>query len=357
MNPSPWMTEYLVKQGIFAQEPLSIVDVGASGGISSYWSVFEPYLHAVAFEPLIQECERLNRDPKKSSHTTYFPYFVISDDPSVATESGPHFASNYFERSSSVKATTLQKVDYIQEHFNAGKEVVYTDKKISLDRFFRDRPNDNVDFIKIDTDGYDYEVLDGARETILEREVVGITIEAQFHGKTTLHANTFRNIDRVMNEIGFTLFDLQPYRYTKKDLPGQFLYSIPAQTTTGQVLWGEAVYFRDYAKRLESKPINPIKLLKLACLFELLELPDCSAEVFNFYQRDLSQIIDVSKCLDLLVKNLGRKESYKDYLYRFESQIQDFYPKYGCANSERNFFKRVREKIKQGRRAIVKNFG
>src|SRR5690606_20933333 len=72
-------------------------------------------------------------------------------------------------------------------------------------------------------------------------------VEAQLHGAVHDYANTFSNIDRYLRARGFTLFDLEIYRYSRAALPAPVAIRVPAQTIAGQVHWGEAVYFRDLA--------------------------------------------------------------------------------------------------------------
>jgi FkbM family methyltransferase len=322
-NDSPPMASYLIKQNVFGNDPFCLVDVGASGGIDPIWNLFGSSFIAFAFEPLIAECERLNKDIKKHENVTYFPYIVTAEDPVVHAESDPN-SDTGFQRTSAAKAIEVLKLNYIQEHFNHGGAVAHSNKEISLDRFFATYPIETIDFIKIDTDGHDYEVIHGARSLLQSKQVLGVTIESQFHGRLNPHANLFRNIDKLLTEQGFSLFDLQVHRYTKKDLPGSFCYDIPAQTTTGQALWGDAVYFRDSARGQTS--LSPVKILKLATLFEIFSLADCAAELLIANRDRLSSLIDVQKCLDLLVKNMGSQNTYNEYVKNFETNVSSFFP-------------------------------
>lgn len=328
MNYSPRMTQYIAKNRLLANDPLCIVDVGASGGVASYWGIFGQFFKAIGFEPLLAECERLNADKHKPADVTYFPCWIVADEQEVRTESGPQHASKIFKRSSAVKAFELKKTNYAKKYYNVGKDPIYSNQKSSIDQFFSNYPIKTIDFIKIDTDGHDYEVLYGAQHVLNNKQVLGITVESQFHGKSHVHSNVFRNIDRLLTDAGFSLFDLEVYRYTKQDLPGPFLSPVPAETTTGQVLWGEALYFRDFAgeDQISTAEMSPIKLLKLACLFELFGLPDCAAELLNVYRTELAQLIDIQKGLDLLVKNLKKQNSYPKYIKKFENHLEDFYP-------------------------------
>ena len=68
------------------------------------------------------------------------------------------------------------------------------------------------------------------------------------HGASHPYANTFANIDGLLREWGFSLFDVDLWRYSRRSLPDKFYYQLAGQTVTGQVQWGEAVYFRDLAR-------------------------------------------------------------------------------------------------------------
>jgi len=60
INPEPLMTQFLVKEGVFKDEPFVIIDVGARGGLAPHWNVLNPSLLAFCFEPDEAECARLN---------------------------------------------------------------------------------------------------------------------------------------------------------------------------------------------------------------------------------------------------------------------------------------------------------
>jgi len=66
-----------MRHGVFARAPLLLADVGASGGIADQWRLFEPDLRAVGFDPLVTECERLNREESNPA-IRYYDYFVVA---------------------------------------------------------------------------------------------------------------------------------------------------------------------------------------------------------------------------------------------------------------------------------------
>lgn len=330
------MTKRILKSGVFCDSPFSLADVGASGGISRFWDVFGQDLRAYGFDSLIHEVERLNA--ACGPNRRYYAYRVgdsTYQPPRGVPDSQP------FPRTSAVRALELMKVNYETEYFDQSGSGQHTTEMIELDRFFLEAHPTDVDFIKIDTDGSDYQVLRGARR-LLSGGVLGVAIESQFHGLVHDESNTFRNIDRLLTAHGFSLFDLEVYRYSRAALPKLFTYNIPAQTVSGQVLWADAIYLRDFGKPdYESEwsiRFAPSKILKLACLFEIFGLQDCAAELLVKHRAAVAAIVDVDRCLDDLTpddsvasswKNLfaGRKRSsYSDYVRRFEQNPASFYP-------------------------------
>ena len=130
-----------------------------------------------------------------------------------------------------------------------------------------------------------------------------------------------------MSENGFVLYDLSTNRYTKKVLPGKFVYRIPAQTQTGQVLWGDALFLRDYITLAEEGVHIPtIQIIKMACIQEIFGLPDCAAELLITFREQISSDVDVDYCLDLLTKDMGLHKTYKSHIQKFNKNPENFYP-------------------------------
>jgi FkbM family methyltransferase len=327
------LTEYVVGRSLWGGSDLRLIDVGASGGIAGHWDAFGSRLSAVGFDPLLAEVDRLNRAETREK-VRYIASFVGWPEYDTAfppAERNDVVALRYnqpFVRSSAIRAHDVTRKDYVREQFNAGAAVEYTDQTTSIDAFAAGQLP--PDFVKIDTDGHDYPVLRGAEQT-LRNGVLGVEVEAQFHGAVHDFANTFSNIDRFLRELGFSLFDLRPYRYSRSTLPQPFLSDIPAQTVEGQVLWAEAVYFRDlgYADyaRIFGRQASREDLLKLCCLFELYGFADCAAELLCATDtlQDLSGA-DREELLNLVTPKVFGTVTYGEYLARFDRDPAGFYP-------------------------------
>ncbi|MBI3416684.1 MAG: FkbM family methyltransferase [Verrucomicrobia bacterium] len=327
MNSQTPFTKHVLAQGCLSAEEFFLLDVGASGGIQPHWNVFQPYLKATGFDPLVTEVERLNRI-ETNPRVRYEDGFVGSGMPTQPLDKIAARNNGSFQRTSAVRATGLMNLNYQQQVFNSGAEMVWSKKQLTVDGWLPESNRRAVDFIKIDTDGSDYPVLVGARQTLAAGGVLGLTVECPFLGPIDDEANLFGNIDRLLRNQGFTLFNLDVYRYSRADLPRPFLYDIPAQTTHGAVQWGEALYFQDLGdadfERMWPREFSPIKKLKLACLFEIFDLPDCAIELLKKFRSELAPLIDFDYCLDALTPELaGEKLSYQHYNKVFDAAIKE----------------------------------
>jgi FkbM family methyltransferase len=336
LRASPRLTLELAERRIFTDEKFFLVDVGASGGIGAQWYAFGRDLVAVGFDPLLAEVDRLNRANTHSgirydsAYVGYGQYDRFFPDVLRGQKVGTR-DNQPFQRSSAVRALAVMKYDFIQRHFDPAGAGVYTANRVELDEFLGQDVPSGPDFIKVDTDGSDYQVLLGAGRTLREKPVLGLSVECQFHGPVHPHANLFSNIDTLLRSLGFSLFDLEPYRYSRASLPRPFLHPIPAQTVEGQVLWAEALYLRDLGDQdyetMWPVGLTPVGILKMACLFEIHGLEDCAAELLQKYRQKVSSLVDVDACLDTLTPAFqGREVSYPEYIRAFEQQTAAFFP-------------------------------
>lgn len=336
MNRHAPILRRIVEQRLWGDAPLFLIDVGASGGIETHWLVFGDLLRAIGFEPLVSETERLNRAAEGTA-VRYEAAFVTCRDydrlfpPDVRNDRVRSRSNDPFPRTSATRAQELLNMNYAESVFNAGTPLVYADRRVVLDEFIPPDQHATVDFIKVDTDGHDIEVVLGTERMLSAGNVLGFSIEAQFHGASHDSANTFANIDRFMRGHGFTLFDLEAFHYSRAALPAPFVYDIPAQTTAGQVLWGEAVYFRDLGdSEYERKwpfEVTRERVLKLACLFALFGVSDCAAELLTV-RGDLLDPSVKNELLDLLTPAIepnGERPSYADYVGAFERDPTSLY--------------------------------
>jgi hypothetical protein len=136
-----------------------------------------------------------------------------------------------------------------------------------------------------------------------------------------------------LRELGFTLIDLEPLRYTRAALPGEFAHDLAAQTVGGSIQWAEAIYVRDLAdpdyERKHAFPVSREDVFKLAAFFDIFGLQDCAAELF-LTRRDLiggPADRSVDELLNLITPDtLGHGRTYAAYMSVFRSDPSALFP-------------------------------
>ena len=191
----------------------------------------------------------------------------------------------------------------------------------------------SVDFLKIDVDGPDFEILNSFDLAFDTLGVLGVGIEVNYFGSAADTDYSFHNVDRFMKARGFELFGTTVRRYSLASLPSPYVSNFPAETEFGRPLLGDALYIRDLGRHEHDEfaaQLPLAKLLNLICIFAAFNLPDCAAEITLRFRERLSDSCDVERILDLLAAqaqgSIERPLTYREYLRRFESHDPIFFP-------------------------------
>lgn len=325
--------QFIVSKKLLKNDPLRLIDVGCSGGIDIGWRLFDRDLIAFGFDPKIGECARLQRE-EDNPRVRYIPGFVglPKDHPYMVARAatGP-WGNNPWYRLSVAEVIDRTRAKTPDTSAGSATDVADPDKVIQLEQFTKQQGLADLDFIKIDVDGYDLAVLLSCESLFTNLNVLGVGIEVNYHGTASDTDHTFHNTDRFLRKCGFELFNLTVRRYSSKYLPSPFLLSIPAETSRGRPLQGDALYIRDLASPLQSDfaaKLSPAKLLKTACLFDIFRIPDGAAEILNVFADRLSLYGPIDSLLDQLVPEDLGPLSYRHYMERFEHDDPMFFPQF-----------------------------
>jgi hypothetical protein len=333
------LTQCLVERGLFSDDPFRLIDVGCSGGISKFWQIFQTSLQALGIDPVIDECDRLNNG-EPSGNIRYQAAFVgLPEDHPFIQRRGKRdvWGANPWERLSACRGARIladrtkqeEKLPVLNDWNNA--RLADPKARLTVEQLAAQKGWSTVDFLKVDVDGHDLDVLLSGENLIRSAPVLGIAMEVNYYGTGCDTDHTFHNTDRLMREWGFELFDLTVRRYSLSALPAIFEYDVPAQTRLGRPFQGDALYLRDPGawqyNPAAAVPLNAIQLLKLACLFAAFGLPDHAVELLRDHADDIAPLTEVAPLLHLLANEVDPSmPSYDDYLNRFESDPSAFYP-------------------------------
>ncbi len=329
--------------GSLALERFTFVDVGCSGGIDPVWRIFGERLRAIAFDASVDECERLTASEDHPS-IKYMAGFVgmPPDHPFHARVSGKlRHIRNALPRTSAGRMAELQrerlKTASLEEklHHNAWGMTQLADpsKVVVVPAVLRDLSWSDVDLLKIDIDGPDFEVLHSFDGHFDSLGLLAARLEVNLNGGPGDWEHTFHNTDRFMRARGFELFALDVRNYSISALPAPFAITSPAQSITGRPYQAEAFYaldpmgpdWRDIGTNMRSE-----KLAKLAAIFSIWNQPDSAAEILIAARERLQDIFDVDVGLELLTgqaqPNVTPALPYKDYMAAFEAGAPQFFP-------------------------------
>lgn len=317
-----------------------LLDIGCSGGIDPVWREFGTHLTAIGIDANVAEIERLKvteANPRISYEAGLVG--VPADDPILQRRAGLSpwgrnpWSRLAVSRTQTVTAEQIEKLSIAKKtEINAWDKTELSCRTIYLPTFFLAYNLNSIDFLKIDIDGNDFDVLQSIEKDLFDREILGVCAEVNFFGSHSPTEHTFHNTDRLMKAAGFELFALTLRTYSGAALPSRYVLSFPAQSVTGRPLQGDAVYLRDLCSPEWSgtaRSFGADKLLKLSALFSLMGLPDCAAEVLITFPDEFNGL-DVNHALDLLAADaqpdVPDPLGYKDYMRLFEKNDPSFYP-------------------------------
>jgi hypothetical protein len=356
-------------------ERFQLVDVGCWGGLDAGWRLFGERLAAVGFDCVAEEVARLaaaETNPAVSyvagfvgvppGHPLHgriagkpvchkWPGYRLSYQRSVdlraalAAGATPRDLETYYReqvwsQTGDGSPSGGFDTDYAAAFAMHGDQPDADADPILLTAKLAELGLTDVDFLKIDVDGPDYEILRSATDLLARPGLLGVGVEVCFYGSHDANDNTFHNIDRLMRQKGFDLFGLTVRNYSSAALPWPYLDTYPALTSGGRPVQGDAIYIRDLSspvRRAEAGAVSDGKLAKLAAIYSLCNLPDEAAEVLMAHRARLEGILDIPAALDLLAlqiqENDGTDLSYADYIAAFEAETPQFLDLYGRRNT------------------------
>jgi len=319
--------------------PFRLLDVGCSGGLDPRWRSFGQRLLAIGIDASRAECARLTK-AETLPGVEYVPAFVagVAGRP-VDLERGQ--ASPLimairerlsFMRTREIRARRLATAQ-IEEQLRHNEweltELADSTKPVAVAELLASRGWTEFDYLKIDIDGSDFDVLQTLDQRLKPAGVLGVQLEVNFVGTDAAGDHTFHNTDRFMRRQGYELFRLDVRNYSSRALPARYVWPTPAETLSGRPFQGEAYYAPEFA----SAGFDAAKLLKLAAIHAAWSVPDMAAELLLARRAELAPIVDIDKALDLLAADAQpervRKLDYRSYMRTFETDAPTFYRREG----------------------------
>lgn len=247
---------------------LNLEDDYASKG----WQIFAPNLTIYGFDADADACEVANADLNRRQVNWTEQHIPLALGNSIGE-------STLYVTHSPMCSSLYPPNEPLMSRFKdlvelAGLDFTMDLETTTLDQFCRQTQVETIDFLQVDVQGADLQVLQGAAEML--NTVLGIQIEVEF-SPLYLDQPLFADVDTYLRSRDFSLFDLHTARRIRRQSP------IASAVHPGQLLWGDAFYFCDLlqpAEMLHAK--TPLQIFKLACVADVMDFPDYALELLEY---------------------------------------------------------------------------
>lgn len=261
---------FAIKSLIPSLPKIKIVDVGAmthGEGTEPYYPLLKAVpCEVIGFEPVDAEFKKL--DQVKKEGRRYLPYFIGDGSEQTFHECNFPMTSSLFEPNSAL----LEKFQHLEELTRVTRKQPVQTKRLD------DIPQiEGTDLLKVDVQGAELMVFQGAVETL--KKVLVIHTEVEFvpmYKRQPL----FSDIDDFLRSNGFQFHRLATSKgrvfkpLSLNDQPSAWM---------SQWLWADAIYVRDF---MAFENMQPEALLKLATIMhENYKSFDLVAFALNAYDR------------------------------------------------------------------------
>lgn len=222
----------------FANAPFGFVDIGARGGAHDVVFPIADITSVVGFEPDKEECKRL-----LSLNEARNPWVEFNLEPiGLFNHSGKH--TLHLLQASTNHSLFPPNQDFVERYKmrqfeKTGETSVETEPLDSV--FVRKYGEDKNfgEFLKVDTQGSEFEILKGA-EKVLSENTVAIVCEVSFF-EIYQGQKLFSDVETYLRSLGFAFYGFDSSLHTRscKHLDKR------SKTTRERTMYADAVFFKD----------------------------------------------------------------------------------------------------------------
>jgi FkbM family methyltransferase len=299
---------------LLKNQELNVVDVGARNGFSLFPESLSKYCNLYGYEPNPEEFTKLieeKTDLQLSGAT--LPKFKNKKYSSTAltnnkgtvdffVTNGPGACNLMGETNKKVTENMFLDVNkstsYEQEHVNIKNKItVETDK---LDNIYSDT---KIDFLKIDTEGMDYYVLEGAKDLFLKKKILFVKTEVIYFSHFKKFTPLLGDQMSIMRDLGYRCVDLDINHsgYLCKNV------NYPLGSDKRPKYAGDAYFIPEF----DAHEFETDDLIRLSII-----LAGTGYYSLSKYFLMKSKLLDHSK-IDQLYKKIHKQNYKKNFLYNW----------------------------------------
>jgi FkbM family methyltransferase len=288
------------------QEPYRLIDVGVRGGLQPHWQFFGDHLEAWGFDPLYEEgvgpLIATNPHPERIRYFNFGlghedgkrPFHFLRDNPS----------SSFFAAANNV---------------DVPDEMWVTATMRRLDSLVADGTLGPVDFMKLDAETYEAEIVRGAREFFTSSGILGIESEASLVRTSRNPRSVFVELYEELAPFGFSVWDAGVQRASRATLAKGYPVDLGGNRYAARPVGKQVVFDILFLSPMFDEAglksgVSVERLLKMIATAELYGLQDVGLDIL-FSNRDiLGRRFDVEEAADWLMReHVGTNLTYRQY--------------------------------------------
>lgn len=252
----------------FFNTNIALIDIGAVGNPPSHWLPLKKYVDLIGFEPNESSCKILNSQPSEYSSSKFLPYAIGQTNDEQTFKITEHYeCCSLLEPN----LNWLDRFEYASS-FKVKDRIPLKTK--ALDEI-SELKNFQPDALKIDAQGFELQILNGATNII--NSIFLLEIETGLH-KNYIDETTFEEICPLLKSNGFMCMEIfqQPPQ----------LRNNQASTwgnSKGQAMACESIWMKDLLY-FEKGKINKKRLHSFLLLCWLFNYSDYALEVISFHR-------------------------------------------------------------------------
>jgi FkbM family methyltransferase len=313
-HDQPPFTRWVIENGLL-HEPFVVIDVGVQGGEHPRWELLGDRVRVYGFDAISEAIDRIKKVNADRPHRVYRATALGNEDGEreFFVPANTFSSSFYADRTRGAAAAT---------HGDGapGPRMVEIRR---LDSLFAAGEIPAADYIKIDCEGFDPEVLRGARTYLACSNILCVTVETGFGISWIYPRTAFAEINDIVVQHRLLVFDLNYVRYQRPAYvaarakhpwpPTDPMHDAP-DLDVGQPGTFDFVFCRDFVaedlnpnkfQKVASSVTSPTvdKLIKSMINFELHGLMDCAVELGDHFHSLLQERLDVDEAIALLTRH------------------------------------------------------
>src|SRR5712691_9307906 len=298
-NRKAQFTKWVVGEGLLT-EPFVLIDVGVQGGENIRWRPLGDHLVVHGFDPIEEVVQNLIEENRGRSNRHYHHMAVGNVDGEQAfyfNLANPTASSMYRQATGRFEVKTLEQVRMVPIR--------------RLDSLLAEGVIPKADFVKVDVEGFEKDVLLGARE-LLRAGVLGLQTETNFAVSPSYPKSHFGTLAELALENDLLVFDVAfnriPRASFQRALIKKGLQPISEHDALGRPATVDVLFGRDLIDEVDHqdnyqspcRPFSINQLIKSIIIYEVHALNDVALDTAERFAERLGARLDVDRAVRLL---------------------------------------------------------